>query len=596
MTASTANKMGNSSDRTVRRFNRDFYDPSDTFTVIGNGQMGGKAAGLAFIKEHVTMSPDILPETVTQQKKGLEIALDIPRLTVITTTFFDRFMKENDLYGTALSDQSDEAITRRFLKAELPAELVGDLRGLIAKVRAPLAVRSSSLLEDRLEAPFAGVYGTKMIPNNQPDIETRFRKLTEAVKFVYASTFSKSAKSYIRTTAHRIEEEKMAVIIQEIVGLRHYDRFYPDISGVCKSYNFYPTGHAAPEDGVAALALGLGKSIVDGSRVWNYSPAYPHASPPYSNVNQLLKESQLHFWAVDMGQLPKYDPLKESEYLVKSCLKHAEYDNALRFTASTYDYHADRIHIGTGIKGPHILNFAPLLQTELMPLNDMVKLVMKRCEEVCNAKVEIEFAVTIDQTKGNRFRFGLLQVRPMAVSDEVVDLDDEYTEDREILTASEDVMGNGTEESIWDIVYVKPETFDLKHSKIIAWDIADLNSELVKQGTPYLLIGFGRWGTSDPWLGIPAEWGQISGARVIVETQLKNRSIELSQGSHFFHNISNLGVFYFSVKSSGPSPVDWKWLDQQTVLHDGEFIRHVRLNSPLTVKVDGRKRQGVIFK
>jgi len=573
-----------------KRFNRDFYSGTDEFTFIGDGELGGKARGLAFIKEKIV-------SRFGHFENG-SVTVDIPRLTVITTEYFDRFMEQNDLYPIALSDSSDERIAHHFLKAELPPALTGDLHALIANVHAPLAVRSSSLLEDSLESPFAGVYETKMIPNNQPDTDTRFRKLTEAVKFVYASTFFSGAKSYIKTTPHRIEDEKMAVIIQEVVGLPHNRRFYPNISGVARSYNFYPTGRAQPGDGVVNLALGLGKTIVEGGAVWVYSPEYPEVTPPYNSIGQLLEQTQLDFWAVNMGPPPAYDPVKETEYLVKLSLKDAEYDNTLAYIASTYEYESDRIAVGICFAGPRVLNFAPILQVDLLPVNRLIKSILQLCEEEVGARVEIEFAVTIEPGVKKQVRFGLLQVRPMAVSCDMVELDEERWDDPpgRILGASDNVMGNGCIENIEDVLYVVPETFAFKNSGEIAAEISAVNRRLVEAGTPYLLIGFGRWGSSDPWLGIPVDWGRISGARVIVESQTKGVTVDLSQGSHFFHNISNLGVLYFSIKKDGPYPIDWEWLSRQPAAAQGKYTRHVRLPSPLTVKTDGRKRKGVIFK
>ncbi|HLP58073.1 MAG TPA: PEP/pyruvate-binding domain-containing protein [Candidatus Deferrimicrobium sp.] len=578
----------------IKPFNRDFYSETDEFTYIGDGRLGGKAQGLANIKEKIAA------HCGEWRSGGSPIIVEIPRLTVITTQFFDRFMEQNNLYEIAFSDQSDERIAYHFLKAELPPDLTGDLRALIAKVHLPLAVRSSSLLEDSLSSPFAGIYATKMIPNNQPDIDARFHKLTEAVKFVYASTFFSCAKSYIKATPHILGTEKMAVIIQEVVGNRHQDRFYPNISGVGRSYNFYPTGHAQPHDGVINLALGLGKTIVDGGAVWTFSPEYPDVTPPYNSVKDLLKETQIDFWAINMGKPPAYDPAKETEYLVKSSLKEAEYDNTLNYIASTYNFESDRIDIGTAFPGPRIINFAPILQVELLPVNRLIKSVLELCETTCNAEVEIEFALTIDAAKKKATRFGLLQVRPMAVSCEMIALDEEKMnrDPQNVLAAANNVMGNGCIANIKDILYVVPETFALKDSKDIALEIGTVNRRLVEAGKPYLLIGFGRWGSSDPWLGIPVDWGHISGSRVIIESQLPGTgaSIDLSQGSHFFHNISNLGVLYFSLSKGEKFPIDWQWINHQELIYQGNFTRHVQLKSPLRVEVDGRKRKGVIFK
>jgi len=580
------------SNKYISRFNRDFYSETGGFTYIGDGELGGKARGLAAIKEKI--------DSFYRDHKVFPIHVDIPRLTVITTLFFDHFVEQNNLYDIAFSNLSDEQIAHHFLRADLPVDLVKDLRALIADVHVPLAVRSSSLLEDRLKFPFAGVYETKMIPNNQPDFDTRFCKLADAIKFVYASTFFNNAKCYMKATPHSLQDEKMAVIIQEVVGLRHNDRFYPNISGVARSYNFYPANHAKPEEGVVNLALGLGKTIVDGGAIWTYSPQYPEVTPPCHSIHELLEQTQLNFWAVNVGKPPADDPVKETEYLVKLTLKEAECDNTLGYIASTYDYESDRTNLGIGFTGSRFVDFGSLLQVNLLPMNELIKSILKVCEGIFNAHVEIEFAVTIDIDSDSvdkiPVRFGLLQVRPMVVSDELIVMKEKELTRKTVLAASDNVMGNGCMDDIRDILYVVPETFGLKKTNAIAAEISHINHQLVETKTPYLLVGFGRWGTSNPSMGIPVNWGQISGARVIIESQLSHATINLSQGSHFFHNISNSGTLYFSLKKESKFPVDWEWLSEQHVLFQGNYVKHVRLKSPLIVKVDGRKHRGVIFK
>ena len=343
-----------------------------------------------------------------------DVEISIPTLAVIATDFFDAFVKQNKLSELPFERLSDERIGRAFQKANLPVELLGDLRALSQQVKTPLAVRSSSLLEDKLGRPFAGVYSTKMIPNNQFDADSRFRILDEAIKCVYASTFFREAREYIRTTGRDPRDEKMAVIIQEIVGQRHGDRFYPDISGVARSYNYYPTGPAQPEEGVVSLALGLGKTIVDGGIAWTYSPAHPKAPPPFASVKKLINETQTRFWAVNMGKPPAYDPVSETEYLIRATLKDAEADEVLRFQASTFDSQRDRMVPGVGPKGPRVLDFAPLLVLEQIPLNEILKAVMTAAEKVLEEKAEIEFAVTIHERRDEspQVRVGFLQVRP----------------------------------------------------------------------------------------------------------------------------------------------------------------------------------------
>ncbi|GAB4373201.1 MAG: hypothetical protein Kow0042_16980 [Calditrichia bacterium] len=569
-------------------FRRKFFETDEKFTVIGKGELGGKARGLLFARNLLKKRFD--------QDKFAAVAVEVPESTVITTDYFDLFMQRNRLGEVAFSDLPDYRIAHAFLNSELPTEILGDLRALIEKVHQPLAIRSSSLLEDALFEPFAGIYATKMIPNNQPDADTRFRRLVEAIKLVYASTYFRAAKNYLQATRHQPEEEKMAVIIQEVVGQRYASRFYPTISGVARSFNFYPIGHAKPEDGVLMLALGLGKIIVDEGIAWTCSPAAPRANPPYGSVKDLLKQTQTEFWAVNMGKLSVYDPVKETEYLIRGNLSDAELDNTLRFIASTYDPQSDRIYPGGAGKGIKLINFAPILHMEQIPLTEMIKALLTICREEVEAPVEIEFAMTLDKQKGTPARLGFLQLRPMVVSDQQVDIPDELLSAENVILASEHVLGNGIVEDIRYILFVKPETFDAHHTRQIAKEIEQLNRDLFSRGKPYLLIGFGRWGSSDPWLGIPVDWGQICGAKVIVESTLPEINVDLSQGTHFFHNISSFQVSYFSLHHADRYKIDWDWLRQQKVVGESQFVKLIELPSPLTVKVDGRRGRGVILK
>lgn len=570
----------------MTRFDRRVFTGTEQFTYIGSGSLGGKAQGLAYLK-------NVLGETVAGRFVP-DIVVTIPALTVIATDLFDRFMKQNDLYEIAFSDARDDQLAHAFQKAELPPQVVGDLRALIAQVHSPLAVRSSSMLEDAMFEPFASVYKTKMIPNNQHDTDTRFRKLVEAIKYVYASTFFGNAKSYMQATKHTTADEKMAVIIQEVIGTLNGKRFYPHISGVARSYNFYPIGLARPEDGVVDLALGLGKTIVDDGIAWSYSPASPQANPPYNSLSGLLKQTQREFWAIDMGEPPAYDPIKEVEYMRRYDLSDAERDGTLRFTASTYDVQNDRIVFGVGKEGPRVLDFATILKLDHIPLNDLLKDVLKVCEDTLETEVEIEFAITLDQPRGRPARFGFLQVRPMVVSGAQVDVSVSELAGEGVLVASESTLGNGIIDTIRDVVYLRPEVFNASYTQTIAEELERFNRELVTSKRPYLLIGFGRWGSSDPSGGIPVNFGQISGAKVIVEATLPNMGSMPSQGSHFFHNITSFRVFYFSVDHFQEYRIDWDWLDRQNIVAETEFIRHVKLDSPLRVEVDGRSRRGVI--
>jgi hypothetical protein len=571
----------------MARFERKFFDSEEVCTYIGSGSIGGKAQGLVFIKDSL----------VSHFNHGAfpDILVNIPTFTVIATDMFDAFMQRNNLYDIAYSDERDEFIADAFQRASLPAELVGDLYALIAQVHTPLAIRSSSLLEDKMFEPFAGVYATKMIPNNQFDTESRFRILVEAIKFVYASTFFKEAKEYIKMTKQSASDEKMAVIIQEVVGQRFGERYYPHFAGVGRSYNFYPTGHAKSKDGVINLAIGLGKMIVDGGKSWTYAPTFPRAYPPYKSMGDLLKHTQNEFWAVNMGRPPEHDPIKETEYMVRCALEDAELDGTLRFVASTYSPQDDRISIGISGKGPRIVTFAPILQFRQLPVNDLLKELLKLCETILGREVEIEFAVSLDPEGEKPARFGFLQVRPMFVSDLRIQVDDEEMAGPRVIAASDEVLGNGLINTIQDIVYLKTSKFDERESRVIAAELNEINKKLVDENRAYLLVVYGRLGTTDPPFGIPVEWSNISGAKVIIEATLPEMNVELSQGSHFFHNVISFQVGYFSIRHSGQYSINWDWIEKQSTIAETQFVRQVRPPASLVIKIDGRNRRGVVL-
>ncbi len=567
-------------------FDRHALQSERAFTFIGEGELGGKASGLAFIHDTIQ---DKFPHSSFP-----DVKVSIPAVTVLSTAVFDAFMEQNKLYDVALSDASDEYIAMEFQRASFPYQWTGDLRALVSEVKTPLAVRSSSMLEDAMFKPFAGVFATKMIPNNQHSTDERFKKLMEAVKFVFASTFFKGAKDYIATTGKSIADEKMAVVIQKVVGQQHEEKWYPTISGVAKSFNFYPFGRAKPEQGVVNLALGLGKAIVDGGVCWSYVPAWPKLPPPYSNVGDLMKATQTTFWAVNLGKPPAYDPVNEAEFLVQNGLDEAEADGVLKHTASTYDAANDRLSPGTGPAGPRILTFAPILQLNTVPLNKIVQELIRLCEEALESEVEIEFALTLDPVHGTPARLGFLQVRPMVVSKEEVEVPVETLSAPNALVASEKVLGNGDVNTIRDIVYVRPEVFEAKHTPLIAKHVAAMNQTLLNEDRAFLLMGFGRWGSSDHWLGTPVEWSQIAGAKAIVEATLPSMNVEPSQGSHFFHNLSSFEVSYFFVHHNSSYPIRWDWLDALPAEEETEYVRRVRIDKPLSILVDGRTGRGVI--
>jgi hypothetical protein len=564
-------------------FSEKFFNSGEQITSIGTGEYGGKASGLIFINDILSskFNADEFPD----------FTVNIPAMTVVPTDVFDTFMQLNNLYDIATSDESDDNKALAFQQADLPFEILGDLRRLISNVKSPLAIRSSSMLEDAIHEPFAGIYSTKMTPNNQPEIDTRFQKLVEAIKLVYASVYFKSARDYMAATKHTIDEEKMAVIIQEVVGKRYDERYYPEVSGVARSYNFYPFGDSKPEQGVVNLAFGLGKTIVDGGVSWVYSPTLPKEGPPYGSVGELMKQTQTKFWTVNMGKPPDYDPINETEFMINESITATEQDDTLNYVASTYIASSDRISIGVGSPGPRIINFARILVLNDVPLNNLIKTLLSICEEALKTPVEIEFAVTFDPQ-----RFGFLQVRPMVVSTDEIEVAEKELSGDNIFLASKNVLGNGINDTITDIVYVVPEKFEKKYTPQIANELETINKNLVKEGKPYLLIGFGRWGSSDPWLGIPVNWGQVSGAKAVVEAAQENMNVDFSQGSHFFHNLTSFKVSYFSVKQADSKNINWDWLNNQKIEQETEFVRHVSLSSPLIIKVDGRRGLGVISK
>jgi hypothetical protein len=457
-------------------------------------------------------------------------------------------------------------------------------------------VRSSSLLEDALDHPFAGVYGTKMIPNNEIEEDARFSRLDEAIKFVYATTFFAESRSYLRSVGKQPGDEKMAVIIQEVVGQRYRDRFYPAVSGVARSHNFYPTGHGKPSDGVVNLALGLGKTIVDGGLSWTYTPAFPNAPPPFNDVGDLIKNTQTRFWAIHMGKAPAHDPIRETEHLVRAGLAEAEMDGVLAPLVSTYDPGSDRLNPGLDLNGPRVLTFAPILGSRFVPLNGLLRRLLELSERALDAPVEIEFAVDFHRKDVLPARLGFLQVRPMVVNDKTTEVRPGELASDSTLVASERVLGNGSRDDIVDVVYLDPSTFDRAATPAMAVELEAINRRLVEAGRPYLLLGFGRWGTSDPWLGVPVAWGQISGARVIVEATLPEVNPDLSQGSHFFHNLLACRVLYLSVLHDGPHQIDWDWFNAQPIVIQSRYATHVRPAEPLDIRVDGASGLGVVIR
>ncbi len=559
------------------------------FARIGEGSMGGKARGLAFMDQILATNwpSDHFPG----------VTVDIPKTLVLATDIFQDFVRSNRLLERTLCQSSDMQVASAFLAAELPPDLVGDLRHFIRDSDGPLAVRSSSLLEDALYQPFAGIYITKMIPNNQPDLDSRFLTLANAIKLVYASTYYQQAKSYIESTGHRPEEEGMAVIIQEVVGHRHSWRFYPDFSGVARSYNYYPVEAAKPEDGVVDVALGLGKTVVDGGITLRFTPAYPHVLPQFNTPKEILQNSQRQFYAVDLR--PSYSSAyaEEDQFLCRLGLDASEEDGILTWLGSTFSAENDRMWDGIESPGPRAVSFAHILKSEVFPLSAILAALLPLAQEAMACPVEIEFAVTFSEPQPLPSRFGFLQVRPLVVDDELVRVNLTDVPDHSLFCRSDRILGNGILHGLRHILFVHPDRFEPAQSERIASEIGRFNARLKKMEHPYILIGPGRWGSSDPWLGIPVKWDQISWAKVMVEASLPNLNVDPSQGSHFFQNMTSLRIGYFTVPlASEHGFLDWDWLQRQPVLEAGEYVCMVELPAEAEVWMDGRRGDGRILK
>lgn len=574
----------------ITDFDRQSFDPMSSFARIGGGSLGGKARGLSFVNR--------LINNFQLADKFAGVRIYVPSAVVLGTDVFDQFLDDNNLRNFALSATDDVEITRRFLRTEkFPQEIVRQLRDLLDVMRVPLAVRSSSLMEDSQYHSFAGVYNTFMLPNNDPDPDVRLDDLLNSIKRVYASTFYQRAKDYFKITAYRLEEERMAVIIQKMVGTAHGDRFYPDFAGVAKSHNFYPIPPQEANDGVVSVALGLGKTVVDGGLAVKFCPKYPNILPQFFSVQESLRNNQREFYALNLCK--RMEDLTETrDSLVEPYpVELAEQDGTLTFVGSTYSPENDAIHDGLSRPGVRLVSFAPVLKNKLLRLPDVLSNILELGRWGMAAPVEIEFAVNMSVPRGEPRELGVLQMRPMVLGREVEALRIEEVPRRRLLCESRQVLGNGVIQDICDIVVVDRTRFERAKSREVAAEVNRFNAKLITEGRPYLLIGVGRWGTLDPWLGIPVTWEQICGARAIVEAGMKDLAVEPSQGSHFFHNISSFMVGYFTVKQDGDGYyLDWKWLSKQSAVEEMTYTRHLRFEKPLTVKMNSQQKRGVILK
>lgn len=571
----------------VAIFDRDRFDQFSNFARIGEDSLGGKGRGLAFMGSMVKMHPEFNAYD--------NFPVLIPRTVVLCTDIFDEFMETNQLYPQVMLDLSDEEILKLFLNAKLPERLVNDFLVFFDAINGPIAIRSSSLLEDSRYQPFAGIYSTYMIPFVN-DKQEMVRMISDGIKAVYASVFYKDTKAYMAATRNFIDQEKMAILLQEVVGSLYGSHFYPTISGVARSINYYPIGNEKAEDGIVNMGLGLGKYIVDGNVGLRFSPLHASNILQLSTLEMALKETQTRFYALDMNNTIKEFPVDDSFNLLKLGLKEAENDGALRYIASTYDPMDQIIREGYYPGGRKVISFSHILQHGMFPLAEILDNVLKVGQREMGRPVEIEFAVNVKNQKEGAFY--LLQIRPIVDTREMVSEDLSKIEKKEMILYSESALGNGISNDVYDVVYVKTESYNAANNSLVAREIEKLNKTFSESDRNYILVGPGRWGSSDPWLGIPVKWPHISQARVIVESGLENYRVEPSQGTHFFQNLTSLGVGYFTINPflENGGFFDEEFLNAQPATYETDFIRHVHFDSPLTIIINGKKKTGVVLK
>ena len=571
----------------VAVYQKDRFDEYSNFARIGDGSLGGKGRGLAFIGAMVKRYPKLESDN---------FAVNIPKTVVICTDIFDEFMETNELYPVALGDADDETILRYFLRASLPSRLIADLMAFFDGVKSPIAVRSSSLLEDSHYQPFAGIYSTYMVPKIEEKYDM-LRTVSDAIKAVYASVFYKDSKAYMTATSNLIDQEKMAIVLQEVVGSRYNDHFYPTMSGVARSLNFYPIGNEKAEDGIANIALGLGKYIVDGGQTLRFSPRHPHSILQMSTMDFALRETQTRFYALDLKNMAETFSVDDAFNLVKLGLKDADAEGSLKYIVSTYDPYDQIISDGYYPGGRKILSFVNILQHDVFPLADTLDQILRIGQQEMGRPVEIEFAVNMDPSDHTRATFYLLQIRPIVDNKEIMDEDLSLVKNEETILSSTSVLGHGIVGDVQDIIYVKTGAFNSSNNQLIAYEIEKMNRSFTDQEKGYVLVGPGRWGSSDSWLGIPVKWPHISNARVIVECGLENYRVDPSQGTHFFQNLTSFGVGYFTVNPfKGDGWFDEAFLNAQPAVEETEYLRHVHFDAPITIKMDGKKSLGVVLK
>jgi CheY-like chemotaxis protein len=573
----------------IARFEKDKFDEYLKFSRIGEGSIGGKARGLAFINNII--------EKHKLFNKWPDVEIGIPHTVVLGTDIFDEFMEMNNLYKIALSDASDEEILQHFIEGKLPGWIHQDLYAIIDVIRNPIAIRSSSKLEDSHYQPFAGIYSTYMIPMVKDDHQRMVSMITDAIKSVYASVYYRNSKAYIQATANVIDEEKMGIILQEVCGTHYGNKFYPTISGVGRSINFYPIEPEKTYDGTANIAFGLGKYLMDGGVGLRFSPRYPKKILQLSSPDLVLRDTQKMFFSLDMNPKSFKSSVDDGINLFKLAIKEAEGDRSFQFAASTFDLENNIIRDGLQSNGKRVITFSNILNYNVFPLAEILGTILEIGQKEMNNPIEVEFAVNLDTPAGEPKVINFVQIRPIVLNDQGIriDLGDVKTDDS--IVYSKSAMGNGNFRELRDFVYVRPDNFTSAASDKIAPMIEQINERFLSENKSYILAGPGRWGSSDPWLGIPVKWFQISAARVIIEAGLDKFRIDPSQGTHFFQNVTSFGVGYFTVNPYiGDGFYDVDFLASQKVEFENEYIRHVRFEKPLTIRIDGKTNTGVIYK
>jgi len=560
----------------------------DRFSRIGSGSLGGKARGVAFMNAMVHRS------SLGQKFRGVKIRT--PMTFVLCTDVFEEFLAAGDLRDRAFSMGRDEDVIRLFKETPIPTSVEKDLRAMLMEVKHPIAVRSSSLLEDSQALPFSGIYQSFMLPNNHPDLEVRYRHLLTAIKMVYASVFSSRTRQYVANTNFRVEEERMAILIQRVAGVRHRTRFYPTVSGAAQSYNFYPLGDLDPAGGVATLVLGLGRALADNNRVFRFSPAHPTLNTGYRTPRELLARTQKEFYALDLTNGGSRIGESEDAGLIRCGLDAAAEDGVLPLVSSVVDLENETVDDSPHASGRRVVNFSRLLKGKYFPFTELLRHLLELGEQSVGTPVEIEFALNLFADTDRRPEFNFLQLRPMVAGNEFGDVLVDKVPDRKLLCRSRQTMGNGAYEQIHDLVYVKPEAFSIERTTEIAKEIGERNAWLTEQGRTCVLMGFGRWGSSDPRMGIPVNWGQITAAQVLVESWIGDFRVDASRGNHFFQYMLANRVGYFYIGSEEDGFTDWDWLAQQPAVYEGAYLRHLRFDKSIPVKIDGRSSSGVIFK